>query len=255
MAISNKLTTIAENVQKVYEAGKSDGYSDGFETGSEEGYNKGKTDGYAEGQENGYNEGKTAEQNAFWDTYQDNGNRTNYDHAFAGEGWTDELYDPKYPINAESYIRLFAYNDKITDTKVPIVLGRYNSNQSDLAFGKCTSLKTIPLLTIGRNTEFIGTFEGCEALETIGWHGELWHDIYLDACPALNDETLRSLVHIAKDFIHDEDESVQELAYNYGIYFENYIAGYIWEIEMDERSPEYQGMTLGDVLIDKGWTC
>jgi hypothetical protein len=64
MSIAEKLQTIAENEQKVYEAGKQ------------------------------------AEYDAFWDSYQDCGNRINYSYAFAGIGWTDETFKPKYPIKA-----------------------------------------------------------------------------------------------------------------------------------------------------------
>ena len=60
MSIADKLTTIAENVPKVYEAGK------------------------------------TAEWSGFWDGFQQNGNRTSYNYAFFG--WTDEMFYPKYDI-------------------------------------------------------------------------------------------------------------------------------------------------------------
>lgn len=63
MAIADKLQTVAENQQKVYEAGKK------------------------------------AEYDAFWDAYQDYGNRTNYSHAFGGGGWTKNTIHIKYPIN------------------------------------------------------------------------------------------------------------------------------------------------------------
>lgn len=61
MSTANKLTTIAENVQKVYEAGKK------------------------------------AEYDAFWDTFQQNGNRKNYQNAF-GSCFTPEIFKPKYAI-------------------------------------------------------------------------------------------------------------------------------------------------------------
>ena len=39
---------------------------------------------------------------AFWDVYQQNGVRTSYDGAFGGEGWTTEIFKPKYNINPTS---------------------------------------------------------------------------------------------------------------------------------------------------------
>lgn len=61
-AIATKLTTIAENQQKVYNAGKK------------------------------------AEYDRFWKVFQENGQRGNYFYAFAGGGWTPETFKPKYPI-------------------------------------------------------------------------------------------------------------------------------------------------------------
>lgn len=45
-----------------------------------------------------YNSGRKAENEAFWDAYQQNGNRTQYNYAFSGEGWTNETFNPKYNI-------------------------------------------------------------------------------------------------------------------------------------------------------------
>ncbi len=67
MSIAEKLTTIVENEQKVYDAGKKSQYDE------------------------------------FWDDYQQNGTLTSYVYAFAGKGWTKENFRPKYdikPINA-----------------------------------------------------------------------------------------------------------------------------------------------------------
>ena len=62
MSIAEKIQTIAENEQLVYEAGKQ------------------------------------AEYDRFWDLYQENGNRTLYQFAFAGSGWNEENLKPKYDI-------------------------------------------------------------------------------------------------------------------------------------------------------------
>ena len=62
MSIADKLALIAENQQKVFEAGKQ------------------------------------AEYDNFWDTYQQKGNRTNYGYAFRGHDWTDDIFNPKYDL-------------------------------------------------------------------------------------------------------------------------------------------------------------
>ncbi len=220
MSIAEKMTVIAENVPKVYKAG----------------------------------------QDYFWDKYQDNGNRENYDYAFAGSGWTDEMYTPKYPINAQKIQKMF-YKSMITSTKVPIDLRNMVADESvvDIMFSQCPMLKKIPSLIVGENTVLTGSFDYSYELEEIGFQGELWSEISLAESDKLTDETLIQLVHIAKDFLHDDDEEVQAKAFNYYMYFssgtERDVVSYIWELTMDERSPEYFGMTLGDVLIEKGWNC
>ena len=62
MSVADKLVIIAENEQKVYEAGQKTEYD------------------------------------RFWDVYQDNGKRVSYSGAFYGSGWTDETFKPKYDI-------------------------------------------------------------------------------------------------------------------------------------------------------------
>ena len=79
MSIADKLTTIAENEQKVFEAGEKSEYD------------------------------------RFWDTYQENGNRTNYSYAFSGRGWTDETFKPKYDIAISGVVEDIFSMSQISD--------------------------------------------------------------------------------------------------------------------------------------------
>lgn len=72
MSIAEKLQTIAENEQRVYDAGKK------------------------------------AEYDAFWDSYQENGNRTNYEYSFSGLGWNDETFKPQYDIKISQSTHMFS---------------------------------------------------------------------------------------------------------------------------------------------------
>ena len=76
MSIADKLTQIAENTPKVYEAG----------------YEKGKAEG---------------SDRVFWDIYLQNGKRENYGYAFAGEGWTDETFQPNHDMVVKNASYLF----------------------------------------------------------------------------------------------------------------------------------------------------
>lgn len=82
MSIAEKLTAIAENVQKVYDAGKAAG---------------GGGDGGGSYDE-GYIAGREAEHGEFWDSFLNKGNRIGFGGEFEGEGWNDETFAPTYDI-------------------------------------------------------------------------------------------------------------------------------------------------------------
>lgn len=90
MSIAEKLTTIAENQQKVYDAG----------------YEKGKAEGGGSYDE-GYTAGQQAEHTRFMNGYQLNGTRVNYARAFAGTGWTRETARPIHDIRPEDATQMF----------------------------------------------------------------------------------------------------------------------------------------------------
>ena len=71
MTPAEKLTQIAENIPKVYEAGKNAAYD------------------------------------AFWDAYQQNGERVNYHTGFAGRGWNEHTFRPKYDIKPTNAYMMF----------------------------------------------------------------------------------------------------------------------------------------------------
>ncbi len=90
MSIADKLTQIAENEQRVYDAGFAAGQSE--------------VGGYYD---------------TFWDIYQNYGNRNSYDYGFAGGGngatsinggWTNTNFKPKYNLNVKNANMMFYYS-------------------------------------------------------------------------------------------------------------------------------------------------
>ena len=196
----------------------------------------------------------------FWDTYQDNGNRTDYSCAFCNDGWNDATYNPKYPIIATSVNRLFYKNKQITDTKVPITLVGDNPYGDErhvyLPFAFCSSLKIIPSLSWSRelgiaNTECID-FQGCDAIEHIGFNGELWGNVWLQKNDNIDDETLIQLVHCLKDFSQDEMAG-EEFGWCYNIYLSQKCINRLFSTLMDERDAYYEGQPLEFVIMEKQW--
>lgn len=140
MNIAEKLTTIAENEQKVYDAGKK------------------------------------AEYDMFWDNFQENGNRGSYGYGFNGLGWTDENFKPKYDIviaPETSVSRIFGLS-KITDLTalldrqgVIMDFSRYAYSGNVEMFGYNTNIERVPSINLPASANYYRQFYGCTALHTI----------------------------------------------------------------------------------------
>lgn len=97
--IMKKLAQVNASEQKVYNAG----------------YEKGKAEG---GYEQGVADGKQAEYDAFWDAYQPTGSEASPQAvAFAGVGWNDRNFKPKYDICFSGYCAYAFSGTRITDVK------------------------------------------------------------------------------------------------------------------------------------------
>ena len=169
MSIADKLKTIAENEQKVFEAGKKSEYD------------------------------------RFWDNYQDKGNRTDYGSGF-GSCWTSDIFKPKYDIvpisaymmfnNSKMAIDLVEHLEKLgvaldfskapstqymfqssSFTRVGIIDVRASTNSRplDATFSNCRKLITIDkiYLKTGASGEFNATFSNCTALENVTFEGSI----------------------------------------------------------------------------------
>ncbi len=181
MSIAEKLTAIAENQQKVFDAGKQ------------------------------------AEYDRFWDEFQDYGNRTNYTYAFAYGGWTDETYNPKYKIRPTMSNNIFMSNADITDTKVTIDLTNPNGNQKFGLFTSATKLKTIRKLIINETNIFqasTSTFNNCKSLENITFEGIIGKSIDFQWSTLLSRESIENIVSCLSTTATDVTLTLSETAVN-----------------------------------------
>ncbi len=192
-------------------------------------YSKGQTAG---GGDNHYD--------TFWDNYQDNGSRTDYQYAFNGVGWTNETFKPKYDIVpvTETY-GLFS-RSCIQDDLVEIceeqgitldfskatkfectfdsskftrigVIDASNSNRFNQVFYNCTNLETIGLLKLTENiTSYINAFIRCTALQNIEIEGVIGANISFANSTLLTHDSLMSIINGLKDYY-----TVVEKTYNY----------------------------------------
>lgn len=146
-----------------------------------------------------YNAGQKNAYDAFWDAYQQNGNRTNYEYAFAGIGWTSESFKPKYPIAPTVMNGMFNGFKAVSDltktvgvsfdftkiagsanyafaysaiTKLPKISCKKNSLGAGYLFHSARSLTTItelelPDTAMTSSQATTQTFTSCAALENI----------------------------------------------------------------------------------------
>lgn len=139
-----------------------------------------------------FDAGKKSEYDAFWDTYQSNGTRKNYNYAFAGASWTQAVFKPKYTVRPSDALSMF-YQSGLTDltltgkldfsavtrisdfigwssvTKVPAI-NLSNVRNYPNALKSATNLVTVENLTFPSKPFSVSIsemFYRCEALESI----------------------------------------------------------------------------------------
>lgn len=214
MSIAEKLVLIAENQQKVYDAGCSKGRAEGG--GTDASYN----DGYAAGEK--------AQYDAFWDAYQQNGNRTDYQMAFGGLGWTADIFKPKYTVIKPSICsNMFFGNTNVTDLRhlefdfsnmtkqnganymfygctnlehIGVLdFSQIQHNESSVAsiFQGCTKLHTVDKVVFGENNKYLTSiFSGCNALKNLTVAGIIVASgMDLSASPYLTKESIESVIN------------------------------------------------------------
>lgn len=192
MSIAEKLTLIANNQERVYEAG------------------------YAEGKKD------AGGSDSLWDVIQNNGNRIDYEYAFSG--WKTTTITSKYPIKTISLVGTFIGCSELET--VPIIIP-YNANsfyECSRAFVNCYRLKSVDLdmfctaknnswtscffscvslvrikkIGVLKSHKFSYTFAGCSALEEIRFDGSIGSDISFQDSSKLTNESVQDIIeHLA----------------------------------------------------------
>lgn len=189
MSIAEKIQTIVENEQLVYEAGKQSEYD------------------------------------KFWDAFQDYGKRTNYEYAFYNGfgGWSNWFY-PKYDIVPINAANMFRYN---TDLNLKEALAKNNvkldfsqctnigscfnyADVGDLPEINTKSLSSIPscfntcrskkidkfILKDDGSQIFNNTFAAYQSLQDIVFEGVIGQDLKLNSCTNLSKVSIENIVSV-----------------------------------------------------------
>lgn len=227
MSIAEKIATIAANEQRVYDAGYEKGKADG---GGGGGYTDGDLDAsYNEG----YDDGRQAEYDAFWNAYQMNGTRYNYQYgAFGGVGWTDETFKPKYPIKPKYPYGMFTGCNitKIKDIDFSIAtdlkqtmyqctslkeVGVVNAplaTSALMCFNGDYALHTIEKMVVGEQCTFDQTFINCSALKNIVFEGIIGNNIDFRWSTLLTRASIESIVNHLSDAATGKTLTLSEAA-------------------------------------------
>lgn len=215
MSIAEKLQTIAENQQRVYDAGFAAGQAASGD--SDAAY------------QDGFVAGKKAEWDAFWEVFQNHGKATSYQHAFSLGKFTDENYNPKYPLRFASDTvvggQYVFYASPITDTKVDIIAG--NNRPLSYCFQGCENLHTIRKLVLNGTNTFGNTFTNCTSLTNIVIEGVIGKSINFQWSP-LSVDSMKSVIAALKNFTGTDSEFTET------VYFDDAC----WEsLEADSTAP------------------
>lgn len=121
MSLADKLAEVAENVPKVYAAGENHGIVLGREEASAE-YDASldEVNDSLESVLYGTSEGGKSYYDMFWDVFQDNGKRTDYNMAFASRSWNVDTFKPKYDLTISSGCNRMFYQFNY-DARYPLV--------------------------------------------------------------------------------------------------------------------------------------
>ena len=127
---------------------------------------------YKAGKQEGKLEGKQSEYDRFWDAFQDNGTRTNYNYAFAARSWNLETFKPKYDLICTSCTYMFGtcsvedIEAALFNLGITLDTSQSKYMQSMLCYNYW--VKVLPVISAeSMETALIGTFDTATSLETI----------------------------------------------------------------------------------------
>ena len=200
--IVEKLSTIKENSEKIYEAGQDKILTD-------------------------FNQ-------IFWDLFQEKGARADYTSAFSGQMWTDKTFKPLYIINAPNFastqmfknsaLKCPDFTNKVDFSKMKSALKLFeNSTVQYLktldfsgvlsgffglnsTFSGCRQLVTIEKLIMPPNSgdAHSSSFAQCYNLENIIFEGTNQKSISFEDCPKLSKESILSAINMLDNEVDDK---------------------------------------------------
>lgn len=263
-----------------YDIGEAEGYRDGYQEGEATGFDN----GYHLGNEEGFENGKQSEYDAFWNMIQDNGNRTDYGQAFRNWRSRTEYLRPKYKVvptaptsamntfyNCEGLKKVEAeyfdfskkarggyqgsgwYHTFTTCGELEEIedIGIMPDTDLTNTFAHCSKLKKIAMVRVNINTVISsGLFEGCRALESVAFEGEIAYSINLKWSTRLNRASIENIITCLADGITGKTLTLSKAAVDEA--FRGISAGDFTTIVEGTNSVDW--ITWSGMVVSKGWT-
>lgn len=177
MSIADKLSMIAENQKKVYEAGAKNEEIKMWEMLTANGNRRLYASVFRESNFTGY---------AFPRPIQPKGTSSHMFYSYAGTELPQNIDFSNMPANAD-ISNMFGYARDITqipDMNIP-AMDTYNAT-----FGYCYDLEEIEILRVHKDTVFKNAFVSCNNLKTIAINGEIGTNFDIHWCSQLSHDSL-----------------------------------------------------------------
>jgi len=181
----------------------------------------------ADAEAKGMEAGRQAAYDWFWDTYQEMGNRKDYDRAFAGIGWHEETFRPKYlirPVASDGYMmfassRISHITEQIADlsqlTRLDYTF--YNTSgiktveirvprlaRLDNTFSNNYSLETLYIYDLPETCQITGGFQYCDSLKHLRITGVIGGQILNLSWSPLTTDSMKSVILCLKNYAGTE---------------------------------------------------
>jgi hypothetical protein len=222
----------------------------------------------------GYDSGKQSEYDAFWDLFQMNGERVNYNYAFAGTGFDVELMKPKYPIvpkqaqymfcsntrdypGVKDYSKICKFLDLSQITNATSIFQNICGKNLTVDLSSCTSasnafncnsggnIDNVTLKVTDKLTSASSFFYYNSDLTTLTFTDDsvIAFAIYLARSPLLTLESLKSVIRALKDFSGTEQAFTLKIS----------LAGESKELLEADGATSPNNNTWLEYIADKGW--
>lgn len=140
-----------------------------------------------------YEDGIQAEYDRFWDNYQ--GTKTNYNYGFAGSGWNNATFKPKYPLNNMKYAEALFRYAYITNLNLDIDTSNLIGAAGDMFAN--SKIETIKSFKFSSTVALPYAFRYANNLKNITIVGEIPFSTRFNDCPLTHD-SLMSIINALK---------------------------------------------------------